>query len=311
MKRIGLVVILVAVLGGSLLAQDAITVYSEGNVGIGDPPAHTEKLTVNGRISDKSGLVMPVGAILPFGGGTAPAGWLLCEGAPVSRATYADLFAVIGTAFGSGNGSSTFNVPDLRGVFLRGADGGTGRDPDAAKRCDLASAQTCTADYTTDYLTVASVTDFPNDTPIILTTTSALPAPLVGNTIYYVVQLDAGSLRFKVSITQGGAAVDLTANGSGTNSVYKKVGDVVGSYQEDAFQDHQHDHYGITARKDCSSGSTMAKNFVMRDVTSGGHTVPSANNSKTTRVLSGEGGSPRTTSETVPENVYVKFIIKY
>ena len=63
----------------------------------------------------------PLGTINAFGGSTAPEGWLLCQGQAISRTTYADLFKVIGTAFGAGDGSTTFNVPDLRGEFLRGA----------------------------------------------------------------------------------------------------------------------------------------------------------------------------------------------
>lgn len=63
----------------------------------------------------------PIGAILAFGGATAPAGWMICNGAAISRTTYAALFAAIGTAFGAGDGSTTFNIPDLRGEFLRGA----------------------------------------------------------------------------------------------------------------------------------------------------------------------------------------------
>jgi microcystin-dependent protein len=58
--------------------------------------------------------------ISPFAMASAPTGWLSCDGSAVSRTTYSDLFAVIGTTWGSGNGSSTFNVPDLRGAFLRG-----------------------------------------------------------------------------------------------------------------------------------------------------------------------------------------------
>ena len=63
----------------------------------------------------------PLGTINAFGGATAPEGWLLCQGQALSRTTYKDLFDVIGTAFGSGDGSTTFNLPDLRGEFLRGA----------------------------------------------------------------------------------------------------------------------------------------------------------------------------------------------
>lgn len=62
----------------------------------------------------------PVGSIQAYGGTTAPLGWLLCQGQAVSRATYAELFAVIGTAFGVGDGSTTFNVPDLREATTKG-----------------------------------------------------------------------------------------------------------------------------------------------------------------------------------------------
>lgn len=62
--------------------------------------------------------ILPPGVIIPYGSATAPTGWLLCDGAAVSRTTYADLFAIIGTTFGVGDGSTTFNVPDCRGRFL-------------------------------------------------------------------------------------------------------------------------------------------------------------------------------------------------
>lgn len=65
---------------------------------------------------------IPAGAYIPFGGSTAPAGWLLCYGQAVSRTTYAALFAAIGTAHGTGDGSTTFNVPDLRGRVPAGKD---------------------------------------------------------------------------------------------------------------------------------------------------------------------------------------------
>lgn len=64
----------------------------------------------------------PTGALQPFAGSTAPTGWLLCYGQAVSRTTYANLFSVIGTTYGVGDGSTTFNVPDLRGRSLIGLD---------------------------------------------------------------------------------------------------------------------------------------------------------------------------------------------
>lgn len=65
----------------------------------------------------------PVGEIIATGSLTPPSGFLYCNGNAVSRTTYAALFAAIGTTFGSGDGSTTFNVPDLRGIFMRGAGG--------------------------------------------------------------------------------------------------------------------------------------------------------------------------------------------
>lgn len=62
-----------------------------------------------------------VGEIIQYAGDTAPIGWLMCDGSAVSRTTYAELFNVIGTTYGSGDGSTTFNVPDLRDNFAVGA----------------------------------------------------------------------------------------------------------------------------------------------------------------------------------------------
>jgi phage-related tail fiber protein len=70
----------------------------------------------------------PSGTVIWFAANAAPTGYLKANGAAVSRTTYADLFAAIGTTFGVGDGSTTFNVPDLRGEFLRGWDDGRGID---------------------------------------------------------------------------------------------------------------------------------------------------------------------------------------
>lgn len=72
-------------------------------------------------------LAPPVGALMPFAGSTAPARYLLCTGQAVSRLTYSALFAVIGTTYGIGDNTTTFNVPDLRGRAVFGVDGGANR----------------------------------------------------------------------------------------------------------------------------------------------------------------------------------------
>lgn len=81
----------------------------------------------------------PAGVMFQFGGATAPDGWLLCDGTAVSRTTYAALFNAISTAWGYGDNSTTFNLPDMRGRFPRGKDGGIARDPDRATRTAAAT----------------------------------------------------------------------------------------------------------------------------------------------------------------------------
>ena len=90
--------------------------------------AQKSKITADGI--EASAIPNPIkpGAIAYFSATTAPEGWIKANGAAISRTVYADLFAAIGTTHGSGDGSSTFNVPDLRGEFVRGLDDGRGVD---------------------------------------------------------------------------------------------------------------------------------------------------------------------------------------
>ena len=79
---------------------------------------------------------VPSGTIIAFGGDSIPTGWLACDFSAVSRTTYPALFKAIGINWGIGDGISTFNLPDLRGLFLRGVagSGGVAADPDVANR---------------------------------------------------------------------------------------------------------------------------------------------------------------------------------
>jgi microcystin-dependent protein len=80
--------------------------------------------------SDFKEYIMPTGALMPYAGTSAPTGFLLCYGQAISRSTYADLFSAISTTYGTGDGSSTFNLPDLRGRVVAGQDdmGGSSAD---------------------------------------------------------------------------------------------------------------------------------------------------------------------------------------
>lgn len=93
---------------------DAATVSNIVTADIADGAVTQSKL-------NSSVTLVPTGAVMPFAMNSAPNGWLAANGAAVSRTTYAGLFTAIGTTYGTGDGSTTFNVPDLRGYFVRGA----------------------------------------------------------------------------------------------------------------------------------------------------------------------------------------------
>lgn len=85
------------------------------------------KLDIAGDIFHRTGAVVePVGSVLAYVSSTPPAGWLICNGQEVSRTTYSDLFTLIGSTYGGGNGSTTFNVPNLSGRVVVGRNPGDG-----------------------------------------------------------------------------------------------------------------------------------------------------------------------------------------
>lgn len=110
-----------AIVAGSGVSVDNTT----GNVTV----TNTGVKSINGQTGDLVfGTFVPSGAVFMFAMPTAPAGYLQCDGSAVSRTTYAQLFAAIGTTFGAGNGTTTFNIPDMRAMFPRGWDNGRGID---------------------------------------------------------------------------------------------------------------------------------------------------------------------------------------
>jgi len=94
------------------------------------------------RLLDKSKDGNPTGTIIAFSMSSVPANYLECNGVAVSRTTYANLFAIIGTSYGGGNGTTTFNLPDYRGQFLRGYNHGSGTDPNVVARTNRGDGTT-------------------------------------------------------------------------------------------------------------------------------------------------------------------------
>jgi microcystin-dependent protein len=109
---------------GTLSTTGALT--SGGALAVTGAITATTTITATGAISGAHGSV-PIGAVSDYAGSSAPTGWLLCYGQAVSRTTYASLFTAISTTYGTGDGSTTFNLPDCRGRVSAGKDdmGGT------------------------------------------------------------------------------------------------------------------------------------------------------------------------------------------
>jgi microcystin-dependent protein len=82
------------------------------------------------------------GSVVMWALDTEPPSYKLCNGQAINRTTFAALFAALGVTYGNGDGSTTFNVPDYRGQFIRGRDAGAGADPDAAGRTDRGDGTT-------------------------------------------------------------------------------------------------------------------------------------------------------------------------
>lgn len=121
------------------LQASAVTTAKINDSAVTTAKVNDAAVTLAKLASDVAASLVPAGSVMSYVGTSAPTGWLMCDGSAVSRVTYAALFAVIGTSHGSGDGSTTFNLPDYRGRFLRGLDGSAGRDPDDSSRTAMNS----------------------------------------------------------------------------------------------------------------------------------------------------------------------------
>lgn len=124
--------------------------------------------TMNADTVTQGGVaILPSGVIAPYAGSSAPTGWLLCDGSAVSRTTYAALFSIISTTYGTGNGSTTFNLPDLTGRIVAGKEasatrltsGGSGVDGGTLGATGGSQTHTLTAAQSAALTYTSSVTD--------------------------------------------------------------------------------------------------------------------------------------------------------
>lgn len=175
---------------------------------------------------------VPAGAVNAFAGANAPDGYLICNGGAISRSIYSDLYEAIGTTYGTGDGSTTFNLPDLRGEFVRGLDGGRGIDTDTV---------VITGNTTNGSATISSMETTYGLTVGMSVSGTGIPA---GATIASIVSRK--SITISANATATGSTVSLTFSRSRT----------LGSSQ--AHMVHKHDHMINTVLVAAGSGTTAA-----------------------------------------------------
>ena len=159
-------------------------------------------IVANGTISvaDFTGLIMQ------WAGPTAPDNWLFLQGQVISRTTYADLFAILGTTYGAGDGSTTFALPDMRGSMVIGAG-------QKIKAFTFADADVTVG---TDAIEIDSNQYLYSGQAVVLSTTGTLPAGLSAGT-YYIIYVSDTSVKLASSRANAddGTAVDITAAAGG------------------------------------------------------------------------------------------------
>jgi len=249
----------------------------------------TNRFLISDGVSWTSPSPTPVGSIIPFAGGalSVPADFLLCDGSEVDRTTYASLYAVINDAYGEGDGSTTFNVPDFRGHFLRGHIpilGGT-----------------CTGSASSDIVNLASHGFIRNGIQVRVTGT-----PVTGlstSTTYFAIIVSTGQISFATTRANALAGTAIAISGSAAAmgvqqwvdpdatlrealNIGGNTGSNIGSIEDDETGPHFHTlPYGSVQRQD-----------------GGGNTIQAAAGTISTAINSG--------TESRPKNVFVNYIIK-
>lgn len=302
--RLGLVITAVAFLGHGAARAAGPKYYLYDSAGV--------------RVAVLDGMVSAPGVVFAFAGPSCPSGSLVANGAAVSRTAYPELFEATGRGqlHGAGDGSTTFNLPDLRGQFVRGTMGFTTKtfaaaDVNAATDTIVLQGQGEAGKHNLNrsgfpirFATVGSAT---------------LPGGLAAGTTYWAIYVSPRA--FKVATSEpnaiNGVAVDITSAGSGVVMAWAdpepgartrgapgaSYGDAVGSVETDAFQGHFHKLFNGNYGQCCLA------------LTAGdGNQFPAPSNMLLVRDPIADlsnNGAPRTASETRPRNIGLLYCIQY
>lgn len=138
-------------------------------------------------------------------------GFIPMDGSEKSRTIYAELFEVISTTYGAGDGSTTFNVPDVRGRVSGNIGQGTSKYSIASTSVSAAA----------DTITLASTDDIYSGTPIVVTTSGTMPAGLTSGATYYAIKVNSTTIKLATSLANvhAGTSINITSAGSGTHTL--------------------------------------------------------------------------------------------
>ncbi len=182
--------------------------YKLTNTASVDPGHKHTTASITGLASFPS--VIPPGGIIQYGASTAPTGFLLCDGSAVARGTYSTLFGILSTTYGVGDGSTTFNLPDLRSRLPIGY--GQTTFPSAFPAASVNTG--------TNEITVTSNNSLYTGSAAVLTTTGGAPAGLTAGVTYYMIRSSATVIKVASSLANAiaGVEIDITTQGTGTHT---------------------------------------------------------------------------------------------
>ena len=148
-----------------------------------------------------------IGEQRKFANATEGFGWLKCIGQDISRTTYVSLFIAIGTGFGSGDGSTTFTLPDFRGSV----------SGDVGQKINNYTFAPANVDISTNIITIAGINNIYNGTPIVFTSTGTVPTGLTADTTYYAIKVSATTIKVATTLSNAnnGSSINLTSTGTG------------------------------------------------------------------------------------------------